>query len=101
MSSPSPRRRTTQERKKMADAVPENSGALKRKLEEGETQTTKDEDLTSPPAKIRATDDTTSEAGTIKPNDLDVEHSAGSSNQTTTLDADGSGETYGEREKMQ
>ncbi|KAJ7390989.1 transcription initiation factor TFIID subunit 11 [Desmophyllum pertusum] len=28
-------------------------------------------------------------------------HSAGSSNQTTTLDADGSGETYGEREKMQ
>ena len=80
----------------MADNISDNGGSLKRKLEEGETQKTKDEDLTSPPAKIRATDDKTSEADPAKPSD--VEQSAGSSNQTS---ADGSGETYGEREKMQ
>lgn len=81
----------------MADNVPESGGSLKRKLEEGETQKTKDEDLTSPPAKIRAADDKTSEAGPAKPAP-DVEQDAGSSNQTS---GDGSGETYGEREKMQ
>ena len=82
----------------MADNVPESGGSLKRKLEEGETQKTKDEDMASPPAKIRATDDKANEAGLAKPNAPDVEQSAGSSNQTS---GDGSGETYGEREKMQ
>ncbi|KAL9955156.1 hypothetical protein ACROYT_G036442 [Oculina patagonica] len=81
-----------------AENVVEGSSALKRKLEEGETQKTKDEDLASPPAKIRATDDKTSETGPSKPS---VEHdvaSAGTSNQTTL---DSSSEAYDEREKMQ
>ena len=38
----------------MADNVPESGGSLKRKLEEGGTRKTKDEDLISPPAKIRS-----------------------------------------------
>lgn len=80
-----------------ADNVVEGSGALKRKLEEGDTQKTKDEDLASPPAKIRATDDKTSETGPTKPSALDVA-SAGTSNQTSS---DNSSETYDEREKMQ
>ena len=82
----------------MADNVPESGGSLKRKLEEGETQKTKDEDMASPPTKIRAADDKTNEAGPAKPNAPDVEQSAGSSNQTS---GDSNGETYGEREKMQ
>lgn len=86
------------EGEKMADKVPESGGSLKRKLEEDETQKTKDKDLMSPPAKIRVTDDKTSEAGSAKPNAPDVEQSAGSSNQTS---GDDNGETYGEREKMQ
>ena len=82
----------------MDDNVAESGSSLKRKLEEGETQKTKDEDLASPPAKIRAADDKTSEAGTAKPNAPDVEQNAASSNQTS---GDSNGETYGEREKMQ
>ena len=38
----------------MADNVPESGGSLKRKLEEGETRKTKDENLISPPAKTRS-----------------------------------------------
>ena len=82
-----------------ADNVVEGSDALKRKLDEEEDQKTKDEELTSPPAKIRATDDKKSETGQAKPSGLDVA-SAGSSNQTlnqTTSD----NETSEEREKMQ
>lgn len=86
------------EEAKMADTIPESGGSSKRKLEEGETQKTKDKDLMSPPAKIRVTDNKTSEAGPAKPNAPDVEQSAGSSNQTS---GDDNGETYGEREKMQ
>lgn len=82
-----------------ADSVVEGSGALKRKLEEDVTQKTKDEDLSSPPAKIRATDDKTSEAGPTKPSvEHDVAASAETSNQTTL---DSSSEAYDEREKMQ
>ena len=44
----------TTEGAKMADNVPESGGSLKRKPEEGETRKTKDENLISPPAKIRS-----------------------------------------------
>ena len=44
----------TTEGAKMADNVPESGGSLKRKPEEGETRKTKDENLFSPPAKIRS-----------------------------------------------
>ena len=79
----------------MADGALESGGALKRKLDEGETQTTKDQDLSSPPAKVRVTDDKTRESGPTKPNTVDVPQSAGPSNQTTADVSDD------EREKMQ
>ena len=78
-----------------AGNIVEGSGALKRKLDEEEDQKTKDEDLASPPVKIRATEDKKSEIGQAKPSGLDVA-SAGSSNQTTS-----DSETSDEREKMQ
>ena len=76
------------------------SGVLKRKLEEdGTDQTVKEPELSSPPAKIRPTDVKRSEQDPSRANVLDMAPSTSSSNQTTSIE--NSGETYGEREKMQ
>ena len=82
----------------MADSGPE-SGVLKRKLEEDEAQKTKETELSSPPAKIRATDESTSERDPSKANVVNVSPSASGSSQTIATES--SGESYGEREKMQ
>lgn len=76
------------------------SGTLKRKLDEEESQKTKDEELSSPPAKVRATDESSSESEPSKANVLDVAPSSSVPNQTSAT-TESSGETYGEREKMQ
>ena len=74
------------------------SGVLKRKLDEDGAQKEKESELSSPPAKVRLTDVTRSEQDPSKANVLDMAPTI-SSNQTTS--AENSGETYGEREKMQ
>lgn len=84
----------------MADSGPE-SGVLKRKLEEDEAQKTKETELSSPPAKIRATDESTSERDPSKANVVNVAPSTSGSSSSQTIATESSGESYGEREKMQ
>ena len=82
----------------MADNV-SDSGVLKRKMEVDETPEIKDKELSSPPAKVRATEENASEPAPSKANVLDVTPGTSTSNQTTATESNG--ETYGEREKMQ
>lgn len=82
----------------MSDGSSES--ALKRKLDEGETQTANDTDLSSPPAKVRVTDNKARETVLTKPNTVDVsQNSVGPSNiASSQAIAEGSDD---EREKMQ
>lgn len=75
------------------------SGVLKRKHEEGGVETTKESEFNSPPAKIPVTEEKRSEHDLSKANVVDMVSTTSTSNQT--ISAESSGETYGEREKMQ
>lgn len=82
----------------MSDGSSES--VLKRKLDEGETQTANDTDLSSPPTKVRVTDNKARETVQTKPNTVDVsQNSVGPSNiASSQAIAEGSDD---EREKMQ
>ena len=83
---------------KMADGVAE-SASLKRKIEENNTPDTKDKELSSPPAKVRAIGESTSDPATSKANVLDATPSTSAANQSTVTESNS--ETSEEREKMQ
>lgn len=82
----------------MADGVTE-SGILKRKMEENNTPDPKDKELSSPPAKVRATGESTSDLATSKANVLDVTPDTSAASQNTVTESNS--ETSEEREKMQ
>ena len=86
------------EKEKMADGVTE-SGILKRKIEENNTPDTKDKDVSSPLAKVRAIGESTSDPATSKANVLDVTPSTSAASQNTVTESNS--ETSEEREKMQ
>lgn len=72
---------------------------MKRKIEENNTPDTKDKDLSSPPAKVRAIGESTSDPATSKANVLDVTPSTSAASQNTVTESNS--ETSEEREKMQ
>ena len=87
------------EKEKMADGVTE-SGILKRKIEENNAPDTKDKELSSPPAKVRAIGENTSDPATSKANVLDVTPSTSAASSQNTV-TESNSETSEEREKMQ
>ena len=75
------------------------SPSFKRKIEENNTPDTKDKELSSPPAKVRAIEESTSDPATSKANVLDVTPSTSAASQNTVTESNS--ETSEEREKMQ
>ena len=92
--------RERREKNKMSDGLSESTGVLKRKLDEGESQTANDIDLSLPPTKVRLTDDKARETVQTKPNTVDVSQSSSGPSNTASSQpiAEGSDD---EREKMQ
>lgn len=84
----------------MSDGLSESTGVLKRKLDEGESQTANDIDLSLPPTKVRLTDDKARETVQTEPNTVDVSQSSSGPSNTASSQpiAEGSDD---EREKMQ